>query len=260
MTVKVYIWKGKIPFASAYNGLIFKRDAGHAAIEIFDGSKSLCYISHQFDEEKHLRGLTESEITEKKFYGEFPKLDNVNFEYDCREYNRYPETTINLYGLDERRMIEAANKYFNNELVSKIIIKDKEYTIPRYKYQLCYNNCCSIVAYFIRLGMGCPKDSNCHFCYPNGNVSPRRKVVEGGLNVGAALTASLVIQPLTIPAFVTGFFTYAGIQLVREIISFGMDIEQYGMNLRNARELFWSPITLEKFVKRVKENKACREE
>lgn len=45
MTVRIYIWRGKIPFATVYNGVIFKKDAGHASMEIIDNVILLLIIA-----------------------------------------------------------------------------------------------------------------------------------------------------------------------------------------------------------------------
>ena len=55
------------------------------------------YISHQCDENKHLQGLSESEIAYKKVYGDFPKLNNVTFNYDCKQYECRPNFQIDIY-------------------------------------------------------------------------------------------------------------------------------------------------------------------
>ncbi|GAX37202.1 hypothetical protein [Nodularia sp. NIES-3585] len=253
MTVRVYIWRGAIPFASIYNGVIFKKDAGHASMEIIDNlNKKNYYISHQFDENKFKEDtekMNEAEKVHQKIYGTFRRLDGVTFQCDWKEYGRSPDFHIDIPGLNEEKMIAAVHEYHQNKLVSKITIDNTEYTINRSEYQLSYNNCCCLVAYFIKLGMGCPKDSSCYFCYPNGNISPRRKAIEGTLNLGSLVVASLAVNPL---GFLPGLGVFLGIRALKHGVSFVMDMEQYGMNVKTPRELFWSPITLEHFVKNVK--------
>ncbi|MFH7029936.1 MAG: hypothetical protein ACHBN1_32375 [Heteroscytonema crispum UTEX LB 1556] len=178
MTVKVYIWYGDfIDHQRIFEALYTNADVGHASMIIIDNNnpKDTIYISH--------RPCNDSLDTIKNYQRgiSVEKRTDITFEKDCKigSYKNY--ITIEIPGLNESRMRQLynlykvkSNEFSTRELYEQYKIINK---LNIAEYHIQWSNCCTVVAYFIKQGLGCPYQSYCSFCSPRENIPLKRELV-----------------------------------------------------------------------------------
>jgi hypothetical protein len=156
MSIEIYIWRGEMPNQTVWNGILRKKTVGHASMKIISEVNSSCtYISHRPKNSSSIQ----SERDDSKIYlfeDYYEAASIISFEEECNNRG-LPHESIRILGLDEDRIEEYYQKYLIGELDD------------RGKYHVIKNNCCSVVVFFLRVGLICPK-SSCNKCNPSENI------------------------------------------------------------------------------------------
>ena len=222
MTVIVNIWRGELPQFTVWNA-IYGKDVGHGSMLVIndENPEDTIYISHRPQ-------TTDSGNSKTKFYNKdtskyyalgenfTPKARWISFDKDCDKRGRQPDSKIKILGLHEERIREFYRLYINNDLLE-----------CESQYHVIKNNCCAVVAYFIRKGLKCPEQECCYFCSAEENTPEVFNAVSGN-----RMDKTMQITNVEIIG----------------IINFFSDNK------------FWSAITLENFAEKAKEmtNKKCK--
>jgi len=162
MTVIINFWKGTLG-DTAYNA-IYGLDVGHVSMRVINDKnpKDEIYISHHPQIKNSIAFLPNprkyaslQSIITNSF---IPRAKPTTFKKDCDRRNSKPSNKIVIYGLNESRIREFYQKYLKNDLSEE-----------KTKYHFLKNNCCTVVAYFIRKGLNCYNCSkkSSKFCSPS---------------------------------------------------------------------------------------------
>ncbi|GGA11107.1 hypothetical protein [Okeania sp. KiyG1] len=176
MTVIVNIWLGELPQFTVWNA-IYGLNVGHGSMLVIndENPKDKIYISHrpQITYSGNSKAKFNNKDTSKQYaLGDSftPKAEWISFDEDCDKRGRKPDSQIKILGLHEYRIREFYKWYFNNDL-------------PEYEsqYHVRKNNCCAVVAYFIRKGLKCPEQECCNFCSAEENTPEFFNVASGSI-------------------------------------------------------------------------------
>ncbi|MCG6133871.1 MAG: hypothetical protein MET45_04295 [Nostoc sp. LLA-1] len=244
MTVKVYIWKGNLPKYTVYSELI-TGTTGHASLEIIDDSKQLenVYISHRLqiihsDKKFTLWNKFKAFVLEPAK----SKASFISYRDECIKRKSQPDVEIEIPGLNENNMRKLAVPYLNDEILLS-------------KYHIHWNNCCKVVAYFIKKGLECSNGNYCSFCNPRMYLEKGRGLVSiillfvGGIVVWIYRSLTYInknIAPfLYIFVAICGSVYWRFSRYIIPTLAVFFDIE-YTATMYALVD-FWSPKTLEKF-------------
>ncbi|NEQ38433.1 MAG: hypothetical protein F6K40_20045 [Okeania sp. SIO3I5] len=261
MTVIANIWRGELPQFTVWNA-IYGKDVGHASMLVIndENPEDTIYISHrpQTTDSGNSQGKFNNKDTSKQYALEdsfTPKAEWISFDEDCKNRKRKPDSQINISGLNESKIREFYQRYFNNDL-------------PEFEsqYHVRKNNCSAVIAYFIREGLGCSKKP-CYFCLAETNQPDYKRQILFLILVCVLGIFDRYIIPLIIPRIfdltsaIIILIVRISIIIILFIVSVFMyfNIEIWILNF-DFKNKFWSPRTLEYFAKQVKKdvNKKCQ--
>lgn len=223
-----------MPKMSVYNA-IFGRNVGHASLSIISNNNSEVYISHRPKITNTEYGGKDKDNSKKySLKGYSSKASPISFEEDCKNRKRKPDVEITIDNLNESTMLSYYKRYINNELPDDQSL-----------YHIQKNNCCGSVINFIRQGLNCKEISTrCYKC--NANVY--QKTTNSYLMLGFAMSGIIsIFIPFAIPILII----LAALLLFVSIKDF-LNIES---NVSGLTKNFWSPVTLEILINRIRKHK-----
>jgi len=242
MNVLIHIWKGEMPRMAVFNA-IYATGVGHASISIIKNEKDFVYISHR--PKSLTTGITDRDDSKKYVLKDYaPKASPISFKEDCEIRKREPDIVIKISGeyLNISRMLLYYEKYLKNHLP-----KSECY------YHVIHNNCCSVVYNFIRQGLNCKNlEKKCYKCektkVQNGH---QRDLYATGLIILAGYLVGWFTSliPTSIISLIYLVLAILGLLFVLIPLT---NLEKSIVPIWRRRANFWSPITLENFINKIK--------
>ena len=277
MTVIVNIWRGKLPQFTVWNA-IYGLNVGHASMLVIDDEnpEDTIYISHRpqiIENSSNSGSKSNNKDTSKKYaLGDIftQKAKPISFYEDCERRGkeagqvRQPDHKIKILALNEDRIRVFYKMYSDDKLPEEVC-----------QYHILKNNCSTVVAYFLRKGLGCPEQT-CDFCAVKTNQPKIKIKLFNPLNfflnlkflnlkkwqilVMFIVSKSLLSQFWFLVTIIILLYNIlvAIIYLINWVIKILanpfvsiFNFQKYLIVIFNSHR-FWSPLTLEIFARKIK--------